>query len=225
MTGYTIHLGNQIWGTHWQRESIGNRIDQVEPESSGLQDERPDELIPIRKLDFTARMHTMASVLDCDEAQVTKLIAGMSHKVKAVNWIQDSEDLEQYILYQLWQARKRIAGNWDLIKLEISGAYKSWWTTYTRQHTSTEMDLVSFQREIVLEDITVESQDGRECQELADVDTQDMVNRVLVAVPANIRKIIQLRLNNAALTARERQQWSRYMKVNGEEIKSLVTVS
>ena len=191
--------------------------------------------------ELTRRAKSMAPRLGCDVDRLTAYVVGLLGRVPKVNRWDYRDDLEQTIWRTLVMEADRVKGDWTLIKLSITGAYRRWYgklVTYKALAVDGVGQAISLDRTAWSESqsegyedwslyVKPDSQDWETDVETA-VDNARYSNGVKAlqdALPELIRGIIQRRLDGVTLTPRERKQFSRWLATNAATVRRVLAGS
>ena len=191
--------------------------------------------------ELTRRAKAMAPRLGCDVDRLTAYVVGLLGRVPKVNRWDYREELEQTIWRTLVMEADRIKGDWTLIKLSCTGAYRRWYgklVAYRTLAVDGVGQAISLDRTAWSESqsegyddwsqyVAPHSQEWETDVETA-VDNARYANgvqRLQNALPELIKGIIQRRLDGVTLSPRERKQMSRWLATNATTVRKVLAGS
>ena len=167
------------------------------------------------------RATTYASILGVDTDKLAKWVGAFLRRVPQENRWAHQDDLEQSIWAHLYKEKHLTAGNWELVKLSVRGAYTRWYTAYAEERqlaVEATNRAISLEREYqrdqqerpegVGHDIGDPTWVGWETALVGNVDAIRLFNHL----PESMRAMGERKANGEPQNVKERKRLSRWLK-------------
>lgn len=172
------------------------------------------------------RCQVLADRLSVDPGELTPYLWNLVKKAPDLNsngW-DYRQELASHIVTTLLSEAHRTAGNWELVKVSASCAFRHWYRDYSRRNTANKIiQSVSLEREKWAETGSIDF--GATLVQL-DSDSKLDILATFRSLPDKVRDILERKISKVPLLASERKHLSRWLQnskriaSNGEILKA-----